>query len=162
MEQKPKLVYFLIILWIILGVLLLGIFITQIINHLDSLQSAEEFPSIYKNEYLRQITFSYISSEIFFIVISLFAFILAHAAFINKKWCWLIGIMYTSALAFFVYSAIVMIGNFIVQGSITGLGNFLVIVYISMIFFVPCILYILTRPIIKEYFEKSNITHRNY
>ena len=166
MEQKPKLVYLLIILWIIVGVLFLGIFISQIMSHLDYLESVRSYP-VPMDKFMAQINFSYISYEVLYLIIIIFAFILAYGAYFNKKWCWLIGIMYTSALTFNVYMAIVMIGTFIIIGSFASMPNFQIIALISMIFFVPCLQFILTKPEVKIYFEKSQTpsqypVYRNY
>jgi len=154
MEKKPKLAYLLFALWFIVGFLFLGAFVTQLMSHWDYLELAAEYQFLMSG-ITADIVFSYVSLEILYLAIAIFAYILADAAYYNKKWCWLTGIIYTSALAFSVYLRIYMIGLFIIQGSFTGLGNFQVIVYISMIFLVPSLLYILLRPEIRTYFGKT-------
>jgi len=88
------------------------------------------------------------------------AFILAYGTFLKKSWSWITGVMLSSFLGYFAYSGIQLIWSLISMGNIDQLFANLYIgfhytTYLLMIFFVPAILFILTRPVVKAYFGKT-------
>ena len=155
MNQKPKIIYILVILWIVIGVLFIGMAVKRTLDHLDYLDLTSA--SAFGRDYFTTImTFSYVLYTILFIIIIALSFILACGTFIKKSWSWLIGIMLSSFLAFFAFSAIYLIGAGVITEHLDQMfNNFESVVYILMLFFVPCLMVLLTRPVVKAYFGKT-------
>jgi len=153
MNQKPKIIYILVILWIVIGVLFLGAAVKRTLDHLDYLDTTSAFGMDY---FTTITTFSYVLYTILFIIIIVLSFILAYGTFIKKSWSWLIGIMLSSFLAFFAFLAIYLIGAGVIMENLDQVfNNFEFVAYILMLFFVPCLMVLLTRPGVKAYFGKT-------
>lgn len=155
MNQKPKIIYILIILWIVISVLFIGIAIKRTLDHLDYLDSISAFETV-PFPITAITTFSYILYTILSTIIIALSFILAYGTFIKKSWSWLIGIILSSFLAFFAFTAIHLIGSGVIMENLDQtFNNFESVAYILMLFFVPCLMVLLTRPGVKTYFGKT-------
>ena len=132
MNQKPKIIYILVILWIIIGVLFIGIAISRTLDTLHFLDSASRGGS---DKFTTAITFQYIIYTILFIIIIILSFLLAYESFIKKDLFWLIGLMFSSFLIYFVFQAIYFIGSGIIAENIVQmLNSFDYIAYMLLIF----------------------------
>jgi len=153
MNQKPKIIYILVILWIAIGVLFIGTAVTRTLNHLDYLDS---IGASAMGQFTTTMTFSYVLYTILFIIIVTLSFLLAYGSFIKKSQSWLIGIILSSFLLFFVFQAIYLIGIGVIMENLDQMfNNFEYVAYVLMLFFVPCLMVILTRPVVKAYFGKT-------
>jgi len=140
-------------LWIVIGVLFLGVAVKRTLDHLDYLDSTSAFGM--DSFFTTITTYSYVLYTILFIIIIVLSFILAYGTFIKKSWSWLIGIMLSSFLAFFAFTAIYFIGYGVIMENLDQMfNNFESVAYIWMLFFVPCLMVFLTRPEVKAYFGK--------
>lgn len=153
MNQKPKIIYILVILWIIIGVLFIGTAISRTLSTLDSLDIMGKSAP---DKFTASIIFSYVSYTILLIIIIILSFLLAYESYIKKDLFWLIGLMLSSFLITFVINAINIIGAGIIAENLFQMFNsFEYIAYILLIFLVPCQIFLLTRPEVKVYFGKS-------
>jgi hypothetical protein len=146
MEQKTNLIYVLTALWIIIGVLFLGSLIT--------------YGSYFFDSNFSPMFFSSAAYFILLLFITMIAFVLTYGTFTKKSWSWLIGIMFSSFLGFHAYQGVMIIGNTIMMGNIDGIfrtpySGFQYVTFFLTIFFVPILLFILTRPTVKAYFGKT-------
>jgi hypothetical protein len=153
MVRKPNIIYLLVILWIIIGVIFIGIAISSTQETLDFIDSFGN----YEDEFSTLVVYSLVSSLILYIICIILSFLLAYGTFIKKELFWLIGLMFSSFLLYFVFSAINLIGGGIIRGSIgrmfdTDFHNFALIFFI---FLAPCQIFFLTRPEVKSYFGKG-------
>jgi len=158
MEQKPYLVYILIILWIVIGILFLGCLITYTTDYFDQLESRSDFH--FDSKWDTMMDFSFAISFLLFLFIVVFSFLLVYWIFTRKSWAWLLGIMISSFLGLYIYSGIQSIGYLIIMDYFdrmfdTAYFTFQYVTYFVMIFFVPLLLIIFTRPQIKTYFGKT-------
>ena len=96
MIQKPNIIYLLVILWIIIGVIFIGIAISSTQENLDFIDSFGN----YEDEFSTMVVYSLISSLILFIICIILSFLLAYGTFIKKELFWLIGLMFSSFLLF--------------------------------------------------------------
>ncbi len=159
MEQKPNLVYILIILWVVIGILFLGLLITYMTNYLDQIGSMGGAP-LGDSQWQTMMNFSFAMYFILFLSITAFSFLLAYGSYMKKNWSWLIGIMTASFLGFFIFLGIQSIGTLIImdysdQIFSTTYSSYQYISYILLIFLVPCMLFIIIRPEVKTYFGKT-------
>jgi len=154
MEKKPKMVILLFALWLIIGFLFLGLFVSQLMSYWSYLEISAE-SSFLMSGITSSVTYSYILFDILFLGIAIFAYILVDAAYYGKKWCWLAGIIYTSALAYTAFTGLYVIILIISAGLYAILVSYQVIVYICMLFLVPATLYVLLKPEIRSYFGKT-------
>lgn len=162
MEKKPVLIYILISLWIIIGILFLCVLITWTQYYFEQIESTSSSP-FRGSQWDAMQNFSFILQFFRDLFIVVFAFLLAYGTFIKKSWSRLVGIMISSFFGFFIYLGIQYLGTAIIMDSFDQMFlntyfNFLFITYLLMIFFVPCLLFILTRPNVKAYFEKTEIS----
>ena len=159
MEQKPNLVYVLIILWMIIGILFLGCLITYTSNYLDQLDSRSN-SVLYDSRWDTMMNFSFALYFLLFLFMVVSSFLLAYVTFMKKSWSWLLGIMFSSFSGFFIYVGIQSLGNLIIMDYFDKIfqnaySTFQYVTFFVMIFFVPLLLIILTRPQIKTYFGKT-------
>jgi len=159
MEQRPNLIYVLIILWTIIGILFLGLLITYTTNYLDQLNSKGSL-SFSNSKFDTMMNFSLVLYILLFLFIVIFSFLLAYGTFIKKSWSWLLGIMISSFSGFFAYLGIQSLGNLIIMDNFSQMfanaySTFQYVTFFMMIFFVPILLIILTRPGVKAYFGKT-------
>ena len=158
MEQKPKQVWILIIIWIIIGILFIGMFINETSTYFGNLKFYEDstfFTGNQANQFSTDLTFIYVVMVIFDILIIIFSFLLVYTSFYVKKWTWILGIILSSALLYTVYFGIIGVGRAIINGQLLEyFSNFIAVVYTIIIFIIPCTIYLLTRPTVRKYFEK--------
>ena len=155
MNQKPKIIYILVILWIAIGVLFIGTAVKRTLDYLDYLDLTDA-SAMGQFTFTTAMTFSYVLYTILFIIIVTLSFLLAYGSFIKKSRSWLIGIILSSFLIFFVFQAIYLIGGGIIMENLDQMfNNFEYVAYVLMLFFVPCLMVILTRPVVKAYFGKT-------
>jgi hypothetical protein len=157
MEQKPMLSYILIVMWIVVGILFFCQIIAYSINYFDQLDSVG---SLSGSQFEAQMSYSYLTYMILYLIIVIFSFLLAYGTFMKKSGSWLIGLMLSSFLAFYAYLGIQSIGMYIIMDYLdnifaTAYSSISFITFILMIVFVPCLILILTRPNIKAYFGKT-------
>jgi hypothetical protein len=136
MNQKPTTIYILVILWIIIGVLFIGRTISLI-----------EYLGLYG------LYISTVISIIVGIICIIFSFLLAYGTFIKKELFWLIGLMFSSFLFYFVLQGINSIGMILRFTNVIRI--FYYVAPIFFIFLVPCQIFLLTRPEVKIYFGKK-------
>lgn len=165
MNQKPKIIYILIILWIVIGVLVFGIAVKRTLDHLDSIDSISEVPNdslpTMNDSITTYVTFSYVMYTILYTIIIVLSFILAYGTFIKKSWSWDISIMLSAFLTYFVFTAIFLIGSGVIMGQLDQIfNNFESVANILMLFFVPCLIVLLTRPEVKAYLGKRIVQTR--
>jgi len=151
--------YVLFVLWIVVGIIFIGYFIVHSLNYLDQMDtiSGSAFGS---SQWDVQMTYSYVTYMVLYLIITVFAFLLAYGTFFKKPWAWLTGIMLSSFLGFFAYVGIQAIGIYVIMDYWDNLFSTLYssltfISYIAMIIVVPCLLFVLLRPDIKAYFGKT-------
>ena len=153
MNQKPKIIYILVILWIAIGVLFIGTAVKRTLDYQDYLDSTSAFGM---DSFTTIMTFSYVLYTILFIIIIALSFLLAYGSFMKKSWSWVIGLMLSSFLIYFVFQAISLIGSGIIMENLDQMFNhFEYVANVVMIFLVPCLLALLTRPTVKTYFGKT-------
>lgn len=160
MEQKPNLVYVLIILWIIIGIIFLGLLATYTSNYLEQLESRSNSMFGGDEQWNALSDFYFVMYSILFLGIAIMSFLLIYGTFFQKNWSWLIGIITASSLSFWVWLGLVSIGSSIIMERIDQMfanlySGFTFISYIMMIFLIPILLIILTRPNVKAYFGKT-------
>ena len=158
MNQKPKIIYILVILWIIIGVLFIGVAISRTLDTMRFLGFSSRGGS---DEFTTAIIFQYIIYTILFVIIIILSFLLSYESFIKKELFWLIGLMFSSFLLYFVFQAIYFIGSGIIaENMVQMLNSFDYIAYILLIFLVPCQIFLLTRPEVKVYFGKRIVQNK--
>ena len=114
MEKKPVLIYILITLWIIIGILFLGILITWTQYYFEQIESTSS-SSFRGFQWGTMQNFSFILQFFLDLFIVVFAFLLAYGTFIKKSWSRLVGIMISSFFGFFIYLGIQYLGTAIIM-----------------------------------------------
>lgn len=146
MKKRPSTIYILILLWLTLSVMFIiwGVF---------SLTVVVEVPRWLSLKTLQpQVYFGYLISTIFWFVFSSIFLIFAYGTFRGEHWTWTTGLIFSTIflavfglmLAAFIVTAITFLDWFSVAGLITVVLSLLADL---------CIVYLLTRPIDKNYFE---------
>ena len=146
MKKRPISIYILILLWLTLSIMFIlwGIF---------SLSVYLEVPGWLSLRTLQpQVYFGYLISTIIWFVFSSLFLIFAYGTFIGDSWTWTTGLIFSTIflavfglmLVAFIITAITFLDWFSVQGLIT--------VVLSLLADLG-IVYFLTRPIDKMYFE---------
>ena len=148
MFEKPKLVYTLVLLWIALSAIFViwgGYSLTIVID----------LPNWSLNEILISILyFGYTLSTIIWFVFSSLFLIFAYGTFRRESWVWTTGLIITTIflavfglmLASFMVTAVVYPNIFSLMGLETTILAFLI--DLGIVFH-------LTRPVVKIYFEKT-------
>ena len=148
MFEKPKLVYTLVLLWIALSAIFViwgGYSLTIVID----------LPNWSLNEILISILyFGYTLSTIIWFVFSSLFIIFAYGTFRGESWVWTTGVILTTIflavfglmLASFMVTAVVCPNIFSLMGLETTILAFLI--DLGIVFH-------LTRPVVKIYFEKT-------
>ena len=162
MLQKPKEVWILIATWIIMGIILIGVAIQramqqmQLMNMYNAIPYSQfSFSGMFNFTFIFLILFDVLSIVIVFLLIFL-------TVFSAYKIIWLLGVIYTSALLYFVYSGLMIIGVLISSGYYYPFfNNFSYLSVILMTFIVPIALYFVTRPTVRKYYEKPEISTQN-
>ncbi len=146
MKKRPLTIYILILLWLTLSIMfvLWGIF---------SLSVVIEVPGWISLRTLQpQLYFGYLISTIIWFVFSSMFLIFAYGTFRGDSWTWSTGLIFSTIflavfslmLAAFIVTALAFLDWFSVSGLIT--------VVLSLLADLG-IVYFLTRPVDKEYFE---------
>ncbi|MCK4364574.1 MAG: hypothetical protein KAW45_00830 [Thermoplasmatales archaeon] len=146
MKKRPLTIYILILLWLTLSIMFIlwGVFslsIVLVIPEWVSLTTLQ--PQLY---------FGYLISTIIWFVFSSMFLIFAYGTFRGDSWTWSTGLIFSTIflavfslmLAAFIVTAITFLDWFSVSGLITAVISLLTDLGI---------VYFLTRPIDKEYFE---------
>lgn len=148
MNERPKIVYILILLWIALSVIFVmwGVFSLIIVIQIPTW---EEIRPV-----IPQLHFGYLISTIVWFVFSSLFIIFSYATFRRDSWAWTTGIIISTIflvifglmLAAFMINAIMFLDWFSIVGLITVVLSF--IIDLGIIFY-------LTRVPIKLYFETT-------
>ncbi len=161
MEKKPNFIYILTGLWVTIGVLFIIMLVIHTTYYLDQIASYRSIlPG--QSDFATSMTFLLILQFSLFLFIVICSYIITYGTFIKKSWSWLFGIILTSFLGFYIFQGIQLIGYSIMMGSF-GLmfsnlyTGFQFILYILIMFFIPSLLFILTRPHVKTYFSKTEM-----
>ncbi|MCK4364470.1 MAG: hypothetical protein KAW45_00295 [Thermoplasmatales archaeon] len=155
MEKKPTNIYILLILWIGISIIFSGILIIHTLRYLDTLS----FHSGSISELDLYISYSFILYLLLYLGIIILSAVSSYGTLFNKKWSWLIGIMFSSFLGYHVFLGIYMVGIMIINESFDNIftdiqTGFQYIGYIFLIFLIPTSLFILTRKEVRAYFGK--------
>ena len=146
MKKRPLTIYILILLWLTLSIMfvLWGIFSLSVVIEVPRWLSLRTLqPQVY---------FGYLISTIIWFVFSSMFLIFAYGTFRGDSWTWSTGLIFSTIflavfslmLAAFIVTALAFLDWFSVSGLIT--------VVLSLLADLG-IVYFLTRPIDKEYFE---------
>lgn len=148
MNERPKIVYILVLLWIALSVIFVawGIFSLIIVIQIPTWQEIRPV--------IPQLHFGYLISTIVWFVFSSLFIIFSYATFRRDSWAWTTGIIISTIflvifglmLAAFMINAIMFLDWFSIAGLITVVLSF--IIDLGIIFY-------LTRAPIKLYFETT-------
>ena len=148
MNERPKILYILILLWIALSVIFVmwGVFSLIIVIQIPTW---EEIRPV-----IPQLHFGYLISTIVWFVFSSLFIIFSYATFRRDSWAWTTGIIISTIflvifglmLAAFMINAIMFLDWFSIAGLITVVLSF--IIDLGIIFY-------LTRVPIKLYFETT-------
>jgi hypothetical protein len=148
MNERPKIVYILILLWIALSVIFVswGVFSLAIVIQIPTWQEIRPVIS--------QLHFGFLISTIVWFVFSSLFIIFSYATFRRDSWAWTTGIIISTIflaifglmLAAFMINAIMFRDWFSIAGLITVVLSF--IIDLGIIFY-------LTRAPIKLYFEAT-------
>lgn len=148
MNERPKIVYILILLWIALSVIFViwGVFSLAIVIQIPTWQEIRPV--------IPQLHFGYLISTIVWFVFSSLFIIFSYATFRRDSWAWTTGIIISTIflvifglmLAAFMINAIMFLDWFSIAGLITVVLSF--IIDLGIIFY-------LTRAPIKLYFETT-------
>ena len=151
--KKSILIYFLITLWIVIGVLFICVIYYKYSEYSDYIGIYDRFES--PNSWINAMTFNYIIFIILFIIVITIAFLLALLTFIKKSQSWLVGLMFSSFLLYFAFQAIHFIGFGVLSGNLRQFSRtFEYITYMCMLIIAPLVILILTRTEVKTYFGK--------
>lgn len=148
MKKRPLTIYILILLWLTLSIMfvLWGIFSLSVVIEVPGWSSLKTLqPQLY---------FAYLIATIIWFVFSSIFIIFAYGAFRGDSWTWSTGLIISTIflavfglmLASFIVTAIIFLDWFSVTGLIT--------VVLSLLADLG-IVYFLTRPIDKDYFEAT-------
>ena len=146
MKKRPLTIYILILLWLTLSIMfvLWGIFSLSVVIEVPGWSSLRTLqPQLY---------FAYLIATIIWFVFSSIFLIFAYGTFRGDSWTWSTGLIFSTIflavfglmLASFIVTAIIFLDWFSVSGLIT--------VVLSLLADLG-IVYFLTRPIDKDYFE---------
>ena len=148
MNERPKIVYILILLWIALSVIFVawGVFSLTIVVQIPTWQEIRPV--------IPQLHFGYLISTIVWFVFSSLFILFSYATFRRDSWAWTTGIIISTIflaifglmLAAFMINAIMFRDWFSIAGLITVVLSF--IIDLGIIFY-------LTRVPIKLYFETT-------
>lgn len=148
MNERPKILYILVLLWIALSVIFVawGIFSLIIVIQIPTWQEIRPV--------IPQLHFGYLISTIVWFVFSSLFIIFSYATFRRDSWAWTTGIIISTIflvifglmLAAFMINAIMFLDWFSIAGLITVVLSF--IIDLGIIFY-------LTRAPIKLYFETT-------
>lgn len=153
-NEKPIIIYILVTMWIVIGVSTIGIVAHRTSTFWDYIESLDRVNM--PDNITNAMTFNYVFFIILFTIIIIISFLLAYSSFMKKSYSWLIGLMFSSFLIYFVIQVISSIGLFVIYGKFDVLFNNLeYIVYIFMLFIVPIVIFIHTRPKVNLYFGKT-------
>jgi hypothetical protein len=160
MEKKPAFVYILIGLWATIGVFFIIMLVVHTTYYLDAIASYNRF-SLGPSDYVGYMTFMLIIQIILYLFIVICSYIITYGTFVKKSWSWLLGIILSSFLGFYIFQGIQSIGLFIIMGNFGQVFSnlytgFQVILFILLMFFIPIILFIMTRPYVRNYFIISS------
>ena len=148
MNERPKIVYILILLWIALSVIFVawGVFSLAIVIQIPTWQEIRPV--------IPQLHFGFLISTIVWFVFSSLFILFSYATFRRDSWAWTTGIIISTIflvifglmLAAFMINAIMFLDWFSIAGLITVVLSF--IIDLGIIFY-------LTRPSTRLYFETS-------
>ena len=162
MDAKPRLVYILMILWIIIAILFAGNLIEATTDYLDYREETDQHPSYSWHDLDMHQYFYFIMYALLFTVIIFVSCLLIYGMFFDKRWSWLIGTIFASFLIMFVFHGLYSFGSAIIGDYLDYYFEiFRFITNLLMIFIVPILLFILMRPEVKSHFEKPNNFNRN-
>ena len=155
MEQKPKFVNYLIVSWIIIGILFISNFLYIIQQYLQYIQF--DFSGTGST-----FLFTSVTNMIFIIFFFIFSLLLAHRIFVKKNWTWLASLMFaTYILITNIRSTITIYGVAITSHSISSVD---IIYILHYLIFVPIsaalaafVIYLSLKPSVKEYFGEKYI-----
>ena len=155
MVKRPKTIYIVILLWLVLSVILFSLAIYSMINLRDIPNWVNEVPAPLDQKLETLIPvfhFGYLMSTIVWFVFSFVFIIISYGTFKKGKWVWSASLIFSTIFlaifALFLASFIINTLTFFDIFSILGL-NIVIISFITdlgLVFF-------LTRPITKQYFE---------
>jgi len=157
MEQKPKQIWMLIILCLIISVLFI-ISAVQVASYYSDTISIFENDILNMFEYLRNATvFHYVVHMLFLLIAIIGAFLIALGTFYMKKWTWIIGMIYSSVLVvFFSYNVMEFLGPAILRGDLDSIfANIVYVIFIILPFLGLSGIILLTRFPVKNYFKIS-------
>jgi len=92
MVRKPNTIYILVILWIIIGVIFIGIATSSTQETLDNIDGFIK----YNDEFTAFVVYSLVSSLILYVICIILSLLLAYGTYINKELFRLIGLMFSS------------------------------------------------------------------
>lgn len=161
MEKKPAFVYILIGLWITIGVLFLIMLVIHTTYYIDQIATYSG-GSFDESNFAVVMIFNLILQFLLFLFIVICSYIIAYGTFMKKSWSWLFGIILSSFLGFYIYRGIQLIGYSIIMRNFDQIFShiyigFQFILYVLIIFLIPSLLFILTRPYVKTYFKKPEL-----
>lgn len=161
MEKKPAFVYILIGLWITIGVLFLVMLVIHTTYYIEQIASYRESP-FGESNFTVGLKFNFILQFLLFLFIVICSYILAYGTFMKKSWSWLFGIILSSFLGFYIFQGIQLIGYSIIMKYFSQIfsnlyGGYHFILNVLLIFLIPSLLFILTRPYVKTYFKKPEL-----
>lgn len=152
MKQKPKHVFGVILLWIIIALLFLGSAITRIIDLFDYYDSNSGFDSV-GGSMSNLMTFTYGIYIILFFIIAVLSLLMAYGAIFCKGKLWLPSVISVSFLGFFIFQALYILGVGLMRESVVEIfENFESVTYVLLLIFVPVLLFLLTRPVVESYY----------
>jgi hypothetical protein len=146
MSEKPKVIYILILLWLLLSTIFAAWGVYSLIIVL-------QIPEWYEIQpIMSQLHFGYLISTIVWFVFSSLFIVFAYATFRRDSWAWTTGIIistiflviFSMMLAVFMINAVMFLDWFSVAGLVSVVISFLI--DLGIIFY-------LTRPASKLYFE---------
>ena len=150
MEQRPKLINILIVLWILIGILFISEAMYVVENYLCS-----TVPDVF--DMVVQYIDLFAINIAFTILLSIFSVVLAYGAFKKKSWTWLVGLMFAA------YILILSIHEsaLSVSGLIFGILGDIAYSYTNLILplcltvLAALVIYLSMKPSVKAYFGKS-------
>ncbi len=159
--KKTAFVYILIGLWITIGVLFLLMLVIHTTYYLGRIVSFRGITNDASN-IAAGLNFYLILQFLLFLFIVISSFINVYGIFMKKSWSWLFGIILSSFLAYYIFQGIYIIGYSIIVKNFGQMFSdlytgFQFILYVPIMFFIPSLLFILTRPYVKAYFRKPEL-----
>jgi len=150
--DRPRVIYYLIILWLILSTIFILLGAYSLTYLLQVPEWGVENPELI--DFVPIIHFGYLMSTIIWFVFSSVFLFIAYGTFRKDRWVWTTGLILTTIflaifglmLAAFIINALMFFDQFSVLG--------LIVVVLSLITDLGLVFF-LTRPRTKEYFEMS-------